>query len=243
MSSRESKQIGGQKTDGRRPGTGASGPIRRELGNPLIRQLEPLCVPRTIKGVGDVLQDLCAIAAVVTVAVLVDSPVVSILTALYVGIRQRYLANLTHECAHLKLVKSKRANRLLGNFIATVIGESFVDYMEDHRVHHAKLGRDGDPKLRSYALKRATTPARDKREFLVSVVLANAVWDLPKMAVANWFTKPAREKPIMTAFRSVFWFGSVGIAVRLGMLEELAVYWLIPLVVVRPVIKDRKSVV
>lgn len=230
------KATNGQPAGTRKPSTGAPGAIRTELGQSLICELETLCQPRTWLGVRDVLTDLVAIAAAIAMGILAGGIIVPILTVLYIGVRQRYLANLTHECAHLKLVRPKWLNRALGHFVATILGESFVDYQEDHRIHHAKLGRNADPKLQSYAAKKATTPSRDKREFILRVVLANAVWALPKSTVMDWFAKPVREAWSTIIFRATFWLAIIALTVAANVFVAFLWYWVVPLTFVRPVI-------
>ena len=153
----------------------------------------------------------------------------------YIGVRQRYLSNLAHECAHLKLVRSKSGNRLLGHLIAILMIQSFADYQDEHREHHALLGGQGDPKLVAYASKGATTLRRDKWEFVLHVVVANAAWTLPAKTVRGWFRKHPAESWLIFVIRVVFWLIVLTLAVVLRVGPVLWC-WLAALVLIRPAI-------
>jgi fatty acid desaturase len=206
------------------------------LGADLIGVLDDLCCPPRFSGALFFLADIAAIAATATVAYVAATPFFNVLAVVYIGIRQRYLSNLTHECAHLKLLRSKTGNRLLGHVAAILLIQSFADYQDEHREHHALLGKGGDPKLASYAAKGAITPRRDKWQFVLRVIIANAVWTLPAHTIRAWFTKRQAESYRIFASRATFWM--LALALAAWEHAELVVvwYWLVPLFMVRPAV-------
>jgi fatty acid desaturase len=220
----------------RRHTCGAPGHFRRELGADLIADLDDLCCPPLYSGPLFLLGDAVAIVATVAIGCLVANPFLTVLAVVYVGIRQRYLANLAHECAHLKLVRSKAGNRLLGHMIAILLIQSFADYRDEHREHHALLGKEGDPKLVAYAAKGATTPRRDKWEFLLHVIVMNAIWTLPLQTIRGWFGKHQAESRGIFIFRTAFWAALLIFAVWEHAELMILWYWFVPLALIRPAV-------
>lgn len=222
---------------GRRPSTGASGPIRRALGPGLISQLEELCDGHGL-GVGllDVASDLAAIGIAATVGVLLRFPLASVAAILYIGIRQRHLSNLAHECVHGKIVRSPAANKVLGYFLMTILGEDFSAYRASHQIHHARLGLAGDPMLQSYVSREALIAAPSRRGFVLRVIILKAIWTLPVSALVTFFSKAETESRGSAIGRAVFWITFAGSLTWLGWLGQLVQYWLLPLIFVRPVI-------
>ena len=218
----------------RKPSTGASGAIRKELGRPLVTDLEKLCVPHTASGIYDFTSNIVVIITVAAVGLCLDHIGFTLIAAIYIGVRQRYLANLAHECIHQKLVLQKWLNRMIGRVIAIILIESFDDYQKEHRTHHAKLGKEGDPKLRSYAKKKATTPVQDKLDFVYHVIFLNTIWTLPRDTVKGWFHKSESETWSAALVRLTCWLTLIAVAFELGRLLALVCYWLIPLALVRP---------
>lgn len=216
--------------------TGAPGLIRRELGADLISELQGLCRPSTAAGVLYLLGDIAAVVFAAAVAYLAGNVAVSIIAIAYIGFRQRYLTNLVHECSHLKLVRSPAFNKALGHFIVTIMGESFADYQDGHRNHHGKLGRDGDPKLRNYAMKGARTPRRDKFDFVVHVIMGNAIWSLPAETVRSWLSKHPLERWTTLLLRAGFWAAVFTAAAMTGNAGRVLMYWVLPLAFIRPVV-------
>src|SRR5437763_3538397 len=177
-----------------RPGTGAAGPVRRALGADLVRRFEQLCGRPTV-GLLDVCQDVAAVAAVAVAGSLVGHVVGPLLAVCYIGIRQRHLSNLAHECVHSKLMATRRGNRAVGYLVTGLLGEGFLPYRSSHYVHHAKLGSDEDPMFQSYRAGniRAAGPTPGRLSFVLRVIVRNAVWRLPKTALLTLVSKDRQE--------------------------------------------------
>lgn len=216
--------------------SGTPGPVRREFGRELIAEIDGLCRPPRISGVLFLASDFAAIVIAAAISSVLDNPFITVLAVTYIGIRQRYISNLLHECVHLKLVRSKTCNKLLGHMGAILLIQSFTDYLDEHREHHALLGREGDPKLASYAAKGATTLRQDKWEFVLHVVVANAVWALPAQTIRSWFTRRPHEALGIFVTRTAFWALVLGLVVWTRAEWLVLCYWVIPLTLVRPTV-------
>jgi fatty acid desaturase len=216
--------------------TRASAYISRELGPELLDLITPYCEPGTLRGVGDVVGDYVAIAVAVFVAERLGGLLPWMVAVVYVGVRQRYLANLCHEALHVKCVGSPRTNLWTGRLaLAWPLAQSFGDYDREHRVHHRRLGRDDDPKVIAYRAKGLTSPVADKVEFLWRFVLLPALGPMPIATVKTIFTKK-KESQGEAAGRLAFWCAAGAVAWATGTLHLVWKYWVPALIFVRPVI-------
>jgi len=102
------------------------------------------------------------------------------LAILFIGSRQRALASLLHEAAHMTLTQSKKLNKFIGEFVLGYpIFQNYEAYRRSHvQLHHHNLGdRHKDPDHRYY-IESGLYRAQDRFDFLVnhllkSVTLAN----------------------------------------------------------------------
>lgn len=220
-----------------RSGTGASGPVRRALGPELIGSFEMLCGGSSV-GMFDICQDLVAIVCAAVTGSLVGHVVGPLLAVCYVGVRQRRLSNLAHECVHAKLVATRRGNRVAGYLLTALLGEGFSPYRSSHSVHHAKLGSHDDPMFRSYRAGdiRAAGLSPSRRSFVLRVIVRNAVWRLPKAAMLTLLVKEPQETWRSLTTRAAVWATIVSVCWQFGVLGWLVLYWLVPLILVRPVV-------
>jgi fatty acid desaturase len=221
----------------KRNGTGASGPVRKALGPQLVTELEELCGRPTI-GLLDVCRDLFAIVAAAIIGHLIGHVVGPVLAVCYIGVRQRHLSNLAHECVHSKLMATRTGNRVAGYVLTALLGEGFPPYRSSHYVHHAKLGTDDDPMFQSYRAGNigaaGVTPSR--RSFVVRVIGRNALWRLPKTAVMVLTTRAPGETWRALATRGALWAGALAVCWLFDAQLQFLLYWLVPLVFVRPVV-------
>jgi len=220
-----------------RKGTGASGPVRKALGPDLLGELEKLCGKPTV-GLFDVCADVAAIVIVAAIGSVVGHFAGPLLAALYIGVRQRHLSNLAHECVHGKLLRTRGGNRLLGHLLTGLLGEGFVPYRSSHSIHHAKLGSADDPMFQSYRSGNlfAAGPAPSRRSFVLHVIVRNALWRLPRNAVITLVRKEADERWTSYSVRAGLWMTVAGVCWTADVLGSFATYWLLPLVVVRPAV-------
>jgi fatty acid desaturase len=220
-----------------RGGTGASGPVRRALGADLVGRLEQFCGRPTV-GLVDVGRDIAAVLLAAVVGSLVGHVVGPLLAVFYIGVRQRHLSNLAHECVHSKLMATRWANRGVGHLLTGLLGEGFLPYRSSHYVHHAKLGSEDDPMFQSYRAGniRAAGPAPSRLSFVLRVIARNAVWRLPKAAFLTLVTKDSKESWRAPATRGALWAAVAAACWPFDAVGAYLLYWLVPLVLVRPVV-------
>lgn len=220
-----------------RNGTGASGPVRKALGADLIGRLERLCGRPTV-GLFDVAQDIVAVAVTAVAGSVLGHVVGPMLAVCYIGVRQRHLSNLAHECVHSKLMATRRSNRVVGYLLTGLLGEGFLPYRSSHYVHHAKLGSDGDPMFQSYRAGNihAAAPSPSRWSFIWRVIVRNAIWRLPKTAALTLVSKDSEETWRAPAARGALWVSAATVSWSFGVAVDFLLYWLIPLIFVRPVV-------
>jgi len=125
-----------------------------------------------------VLADLAVIAAAVFLANRYNY--LYPLAVLFIGSRQRALASLLHEAAHMTLTQSKKLNKFIGEYLLGYpIFQNYEAYRRSHvQLHHHNLGdQQNDPDHRYY-IESGLYNAQDRFDFLVghllkSVTLAN----------------------------------------------------------------------
>ncbi|WP_052172615.1 fatty acid desaturase [Nocardia sp. BMG111209] len=220
----------------RRPSAGASGPVRRAFGPELITRMDALCVRGCAEGPLDLARDYLAATFAAAVGIIVGHPIMTVACVIYIGIRQRQLSNLTHEAIHTKLTRSRRANTIIGHLNCVALGEPFTPYRRSHRIHHAKLGSPDDPMLRSYISRRAHSAWPDKKAFVFHVIIGNALWQLPKSGLVTLVGKSGDESWKAGGARWAVWAAAMASATALGHGGDFALYWALPLIVVRPIV-------
>jgi fatty acid desaturase len=222
----------------RKASTGAPGTVRRQLRNAdahgLISELEPLCRPSTALGYWDVACDYGACTIVLALGLLIGSPLAWFPITLYVGIRQRYLSNLVHECVHDKLVASRRGNALIGRGISWSLATSYEAYRSGHSHHHAELGRGMDPKLASYRSKGATLPGRDRPRFVRQVICRPLLGEVQYSAMKDVWG-PQGERCTDRVGRGALWALLILGALEANVLPVL-ISWAAALILVRPAV-------
>lgn len=220
-----------------RHSTGASGPVRKALGAELMGKLEDLCDAPNV-GLRDVACDVGAIVVAAIVGSQVGHVFGPLLAVLYIGVRQRHLSNLAHECVHAKLLVTARGNRLVGYLLTGMLGEGLRPYRATHGVHHAQLGSGADPMFQSYRAGRLHTvrAPMSRAAFVLRVIVKAALWRLPTSAMRVLVTRGPRESRWAPAARAVLWAGVAAVCWTFGVLGDLLLYWLVPLVFVRPVV-------
>lgn len=220
-----------------RSGTGASGPARKALGADLLGRYEQLCGRPTV-GILDVCQDILAVGIAAVLGTLVGHVIGPVVAVCYIGIRQRHLSNLAHECVHGKLMGTRRGNRAIGYLLTALLGEGFLPYRSTHNIHHAKLGTDDDPMFQSYRAGniRAAGPAPSRRAFVLQVIVRNAIWRLPKTALLTLVSKAPEETWRAPVTRGGLWTAVAAVCWQLDAVGWLLLYWLVPLVLIRPTV-------
>lgn len=220
-----------------RNGTGASPRAKEALGAELVTDFEELCGRPTI-GMFDICKDIASIAVTAVAGHLIGHGIGPLLAILYIGVRQRHLSNLAHECVHSKLMATRKWNRFVGYLLTALLGEGFLPYRRSHAVHHAKLGSGDDPMWQSYRAGNihAAGPSPSRRSFVWRVIVRGAVWRLPKTAALTLVTKAPEEMWRALAARAALWAGIIAACWPFDAVGAFLLYWLLPLIFVRPVV-------
>lgn len=95
------------------------------------------------------------------------------LSIVMIGSRQRALASLLHEAAHLTLTKNRRLNHFLGKWLAGYpILQAFETYRRSHvMMHHGHLGNpEKDPDYVNY-IENGLYQVRDRLDFMYPFLL------------------------------------------------------------------------
>ncbi|MGW0892206.1 fatty acid desaturase [Saccharopolyspora sp. NPDC002578] len=168
-------------------------------------------------------------------------PVYLLVALPVIGTRQRALATLLHESAHGILAKHKRLNTFLGTYPSGyLIFQSYRAYRRSHvRDHHGSFGDPRrDPDLRAHISAGLYRPQRGAAftwKFLIAPLFGKqtpAV--LRELVVAR--LSGTKEEVLRGAAVIAYVAGICGLFAVFGMAEVFALYWLVPLLVVFPVV-------
>ncbi|WXF88798.1 guanitoxin biosynthesis L-arginine gamma (S) hydroxylase [Pseudomonas syringae pv. atrofaciens] len=121
---------------------------------------------------GDVLVIVCAVA--LTQWSLYAYP----LSVLTIGSRQRALASLVHEAAHLTLTQSRRLSYAIGHYLTGLpIFQDYEAYRHSHvHMHHHHLGdADKDPDYRYY-IESGLQATEDRFDFMFNHLLRTVLF-------------------------------------------------------------------
>jgi fatty acid desaturase len=185
---------------------------------------------------------------ILAVAVLTESvsgwawwPVYLLVALPVIGTRQRALATLLHESAHETLARDKRLNKFLGTwFSGYVIFQAFEAYRRSHvRGHHGSFGDPRrDPDLRAHisaGMYRPQSGLVFTWRYLVSPLLGRRTPAILKELVLARLSGTRQE--IVRGVAVVLYVAAIGGALAwFGLLTQFLAYWLVPLLVVFPLV-------
>ncbi|KVT75652.1 fatty acid desaturase [Burkholderia territorii] len=130
----------------------AAGVLRKfRIDAALKADLDPLYEKNNWRGLLGWAGDVAVIAGAIWIARL--TPYAYPLSVLVIGSRQRALASLLHEAAHLTLARNRRLNRFIGEYLSGLpVFQDFDAYRQSHvQSHHRFLGDPArDPDYRYY---------------------------------------------------------------------------------------------
>ncbi|MCF5747679.1 hypothetical protein ALQ93_200034 [Pseudomonas syringae pv. pisi] len=176
-------------------------------------------------------QDLIVIAVAILLSF--QTPYLYPLTILLIGSRQRAIASLLHEAAHLTLMSNRQLSRVIGEYLlAYPIFQNYEAYRRSHvKMHHHHLGNQlTDPDHRYY-IDSGLYAVSDRFDFFLHHVLKSITLTntsryfiyLVKNRAGDIIAKPMQGIKLLlvhlTIF-AIFWI-SVG---PLGYL----LFWLVP---------------
>jgi len=101
-----------------------------------------------LRGLASLALDWALIAAAFALVYVRPNPLTVLLALFVIGGRQLGLAILMHEAAHRTLLRDRRLNDWVGNWLcAYPVWGDIHPYRRYHLQHHAKTGTDADPDL------------------------------------------------------------------------------------------------
>ncbi|KVA53008.1 fatty acid desaturase [Burkholderia cepacia] len=150
----------------------AAGVLRKfRIDATLKGDLDPLYEKNNWRGLLGWAGDVAMIAGAIWLTRL--TPYAYPLTVLVIGSRQRALASLLHEAAHLTLARNRRLNRFIGEYLAgLLVFQDFEAYRQSHvQSHHRFLGDPvRDPDYRYY-IESGLQRTEDRFSFFFGHVL------------------------------------------------------------------------
>ncbi|WP_104012608.1 guanitoxin biosynthesis L-arginine gamma (S) hydroxylase [Burkholderia anthinoferrum] len=197
----------------------------------LKADLDPLYRKNNWRGLLGWMGDLATIAGAIWMTRL--TPYAYPLTVLIVGSRQRALASLLHEAAHLTLARNGRLNRFIGEYLSGLpVFQDFESYRQSHVMsHHRFLGdptRDPDY---IYYIDSGLQRAEDRFEFCFGHVLRTLML-LNVFSYANYLVRhrvasllKSRRGAIKLILVHAFLLAVLGIATNPA---GYLLFWLIP---------------
>jgi fatty acid desaturase len=90
--------------------------------------------------------------------------------------------------------------------------------------------------MQSYVARHALQPRGSKVAFVMHVIVKPAMWRLPMDALRTLLPTPSTEGWIPAIVCVGAWFGACAAALASGTLGALAMYWIAPLLLVRPLV-------
>ncbi|WP_055108261.1 fatty acid desaturase family protein [Paenibacillus ihumii] len=158
-----------------------------------------------------------------------------------IGGRMRGLDNLMHEASHGMLFKNRWLNKWVTSMLVSFpVFTNYMDYCQSHYKHHKYLWTDQDPdtsQLTAMGLNKATV---SKLHFFFKHIIGFfIVLNVPKN-IWNVLTKLFSRKLQTTTDYVVklgYWAAVITLSIYLNFWLELIMYWVVPLVIVFPVIR------
>lgn len=168
-------------------------------------------------------------------------PVYLLVALPVIATRQRGLATLLHEAAHGVLTRNRRLGVLLATFpSAYLILQSYRAYRRSHlRDHHGSFGNPlVDPDLRSHIAHGIYRPMSG-RTFTIKYLLAPLLGlRTPRLLVDLLLQRLSGSvsEAVVGAGVLAYFSGIGALAVVLGVGRQFALYWLVPLLLVFPLV-------
>ncbi|HMP90950.1 MAG TPA: fatty acid desaturase family protein [Kiritimatiellia bacterium] len=182
------------------------------------------------------------------------NPLLYIVVVMWMGARQHGLAILMHEGTHLRIFRNRFWNDFVSEvFTAWPIFITTRAYRINHFAHHRFVNTDKDPdwnrkmKYNEDAWKFPKSRGHLIRMLLMDIIglgcgmIALAVyylswWPLPK--------DPAKRRMdiLYHVARVVFYVVAFTIMVRLGVMKEFLLYWIVPFVTWFPLAQHIRSI-
>lgn len=205
----------------------------------IMEQLKPLSHSNNYSWLIGIAYDYLVIAVAILASIKISFFLYP-LSILLIGSRQRALASLLHDAAHLRLCKNRLLNKLVGTYLAGYpILQGFEAYSKSHVLkHHHFLGdRNNDPDYKYY-LHVGLYNKVSKRKFIFSYIVSpllfvNSFSFLGYLLQNRLLNKNNIRETISL---TIFWTILGVIFYFTHLISYLLLFWLIPLLTIFPVI-------
>lgn len=172
--------------------------------------------------------------AAIALALHIDHPLASLAAVVAIATRQRGLIAITHTASHGVFFRTRRLNTALQALYAYPNLSTLSLYGPDHAIHHREVG-GASPTALDYLnyemdLARGGGLRRTWRVLLRPLLGYDG-------AVSTWETlveliqNPRRAWPV-----ALFWLAITAACALAGVLPHLVLYWIVPMVWLRPVL-------
>ncbi len=207
-------------------------PVRLSVGR--LRELSRIDHGRALRAI---LVDWLLIAAVITLAELVDHPLLTAVAVVCIGARQHALTVIAHDAVHFRFARHHGLNDWLADLLAAwPVFVSVPAFRSVHGPHHRFVGQDGDGNRRAWRthtadgqLRREWTYPKSKIGIVVTLLrrtalLTGIMWIIRGLLAPFVLRRPALELLARTTYYAIA-------AVALTTLDcwpEFLLFWLLP---------------
>lgn len=157
------------------------------------------------------------------------------ISIILIGSRQRALATILHESAHLCIAKSRRFNKFVGTYLSGyLIFQEFGTYRDSHiKRHHAYLGDPNKDPDYQYHIEQELYAYKGCLGFFKQYILKPIF--LLKAGSYFWYLIKHRMMPNRAHFKSYMemfglWAVILASCAYFNVLSDLLLLWMIPLV-------------
>ncbi|MCZ6675346.1 MAG: fatty acid desaturase, partial [Verrucomicrobia bacterium] len=212
---------------------------RESLSAEAKKEIKQLSGPRPGRFLIELAINWATIAATMWAAAWVNNPWFYVGTILFIGTRQNILGLLIHDQTHYLCARKPWADAVTNLFAAwPIIVVSIEGYAKIHLAHHSFYFSENDPDFVRKRGKDWTFPM--KVRFLFWLFFKDAIGG-SFMALLLGKREPKKElisrPPVLPTWCRILYYAAIiGLSVWLGFWKLLLLLWIVPLLVVLPVI-------
>lgn len=168
-------------------------------------------------------RDWAAIVGLTALGLRVDRWAFYVVAVWIIGMFQFALSEaLLHEAAHYNLFRSRRLHHRLEVLYGLPFFLTVAQYQSEHRIHHARLGGEGDGLVRDYR----RLGLYDDRLNVAWIWLVK-----PVLGFGCYYASTLTLRPFKEGAKIVgFWVAVLAAFYAFGLLHVLVWYWFVPLV-------------
>lgn len=225
-------------------------PLAAEHSSALNHHVIQLSKLSPLKGLSPLIFDWSVIVAAITVSIMLPSMLVYLAAVILIASRQHALLIVVHDAAHYRLAKDHSLNDLISNAFAA-FPNFFCTHMYriNHLKHHRHLNSMQDPDWARKANQSEWTFPQTRFQLMKTFGKILAIGWFKMLLVFAHFsgvlqkesytTKPGRWLLIQ---KCAFYSVAAGLIYYLNLGAAFFAYWLVPFLVVLPIIERIRSI-